>query len=117
MAQAALLKQTQGAIHHVVGLLDVHRLMNDGKIPPELLPDLMALCCACEVEASTEEAIPLAAKEHIRSMDDLNLKNQLAALHENDRGAAEGERREIHHYLRPRGAPHGRGPRLLLKRA
>ena len=82
MAQAALLKQTQVAIHHVVGLLDVHRLMNDGKIPPELLPDLTALCCACEVEASTEEAIPLAAKGHIRSVDEipLNVKNQIAAL-------------------------------------
>ena len=82
MAQAALLKQTQVAIHNVVGLLDVHRLMNDGKIPPELLPDLTALCCACEVEASTEEAIPLAVKGHIRSMDEipLNVKNQIAAL-------------------------------------
>ena len=82
MASAALQKQIRASIDHTNGLLDVLRIMHDGKIPPELLLDLPALRCACEVEMSTEEAIPLAAKEHIRSMDeiDLNLKNQLAAL-------------------------------------
>ena len=80
MDQAALQKAIQTSIDHTAVLLDAHRSLHDGKIPPELLPDLTAMRCTWEVEASTEEAVTLAAKEHIRSMDDLNLKNQLAAL-------------------------------------
>ena len=82
MASAALQKQIRVSIDHTNGLLDVLRTMHDGKIPPELLLDLPALRCACEVEMSTEEAIPLAAKGHIRPMDEipLNVKNQIAAL-------------------------------------
>lgn len=80
MASAALQKQIRASIDHTNGLLDVLRIMHDGKIPPELLLDLPALRCACEVEMSTSESVTLAAKEHIRSMDDLNFKNQITAL-------------------------------------
>ena len=115
MDQAALQKAIQTSIDHTAVLLDAHRSLHDGKIPPEMLPDWTALLCRCEVEASTSESVTLAAKEHIRSMDDLNLKNQLAALRcDAPKTAAEPAQQLVAAYLDP--APMAQWDRPWKKR-